>query len=103
MALPDSPTILLKFVPKITVANALVLLFACMILSVFYQIIFYRFFHPLAVFDGPFWGSVTRLWIAYHNIIEDERAVCAELHKKYGMIDPVCCLVKPRGWASISD
>lgn len=29
-----------------------------------YQIVYYRYFHPLSKFPGPFWGSVTRLWIA---------------------------------------
>lgn len=28
--------------------------------SVAYQVIYYRFFHPLAKFPGNFWGSVTR-------------------------------------------
>lgn len=31
---------------------------------VVYQIVYYRYFHPLSKFPGPFWGSVTRLWIA---------------------------------------
>ncbi|TGO77398.1 hypothetical protein BELL_0110g00210 [Botrytis elliptica] len=33
-----------------------------------YQIVYYRYFHPLKDFDGPFWGSVTRLWHTYQNI-----------------------------------
>lgn len=54
------------------------------IFSIVYQIVYYRFFHPLSKFPGPFWASVTRLWIAYHNLKEDERFVEYELHKKYG-------------------
>lgn len=49
-----------------------------------YQIVYYRFFHPLATFPGPFWGSVTRLWITWHNIKGDEPWVFRALHEKYG-------------------
>ena len=48
------------------------------------QILRYRFFHPLAQFPGSFWGSVTRLWITYHNVKADECTVFRELHKKHG-------------------
>ncbi|MCJ1435286.1 hypothetical protein MMC27_004658 [Xylographa pallens] len=96
MALLNSATAVSIFVSRITLANAFVLLFVCVFLPVFYQIIHYRFFHPLAAFNGPFWGSVTRAWIAYHGLIEDEHTVCAELHKKYGpviRISPTLLLV----------
>ncbi len=49
-----------------------------------YQVIYYRFFHPLAKFPGSFWASVTRLWITWHNIKEDEPTTYRELHKKHG-------------------
>lgn len=51
-----------------------------------WQIIYYRFFHPLAKFPGPFWGSVTRLWITYHNIKADECQVLQALHRQYGSV-----------------
>ncbi|ROT39950.1 flavonoid 3',5'-hydroxylase [Sodiomyces alkalinus F11] len=51
-----------------------------------YQIVYYRFFHPLSQFPGSFWASVTRLWIAYHNVKADECEVYQELHKKHGPI-----------------
>ena len=54
--------------------------------SVLYQIVYYRFFHPLAAFPGPFWASVTRLWITYVNIRGQEADKCHELHKKYGPV-----------------
>lgn len=38
--------------------------------NVVFQIISYRFFHPLSKFPGSFWASVTRLWITYHNVKE---------------------------------
>lgn len=55
------------------------------ILRLLYQVIHYRFFHPLSNFRGPFWASVTRLWIAYHHLMEDECTVFWNLHKLYGM------------------
>jgi hypothetical protein len=67
-----------------TVKNALLFLLAYIALSAIYQVIRYRFFHPLSKFPGPFWGSVTRLWFAYRNLIGDENDVCMELHKQYG-------------------
>src|SRR5699024_8773824 len=50
-----------------------------------YQVVHYHFFHPLAKFPGPFWGGVTRLWLAYHNLIGDELATFGRLHEEYGM------------------
>jgi len=85
MASTESPTILSALLSKLTIANAFLLLVAYIAYHVLYQVIYYRFFHPLAKFPGPFWGSVTRIWIAYHNIKEDECAVFTELIKKYGM------------------
>lgn len=48
------------------------------------QIVYYRFVHPLSKFPGSFWGSVTRLWIAWHNVQEDECATYRSLHEKHG-------------------
>jgi hypothetical protein len=68
---------------------SLATLAACALVFVVYkvisQIIRYRFFHPLSEYPGPFWGSVTRLWIAYHNYKADELQVVKALHEKYGM------------------
>ncbi|KFY07806.1 hypothetical protein V492_06804 [Pseudogymnoascus sp. VKM F-4246] len=69
-----------------TFGNLIPAFFGYLALRVLYQIVYYRFFHPLSKFPGPFWASVTRLWIAYHNIKEDEPYVEHELHKKYGPI-----------------
>ena len=54
--------------------------------GILYQIVYYRFFHPLRHFPGPFWGSVTRLWIAYHNVKGTENDVCKALHEKHGPV-----------------
>ncbi|KAK1532130.1 flavonoid 3',5'-hydroxylase [Colletotrichum costaricense] len=66
--------------------NILLLSAAYVLWKLLYQIVYYRFYHPLAKFPGPFWGSVTRLWITYHNVKEDECRVNQELHKKYGPV-----------------
>lgn len=75
-----------------TLASSLELAFllsAAYVLGSFvWQIVYYRFFHPLAGFPGPFWGSVTRLWITYHNVMEDECKVFQALHQKYGTYGP---------------
>ena len=84
MASSEYLTISSTLLSKLTIGNALLLLFAYVAYCGLYQVIYYRFFHPLAKFPGPFWGSVTRIWIAYHNIKEDECAVYTELLKKYG-------------------
>lgn len=57
---------------------------AYVVMSFGYQVIYYRFFHLLRNFPGPFWASVTRLWITYHNIKGDEPQTFQALHQKYG-------------------
>lgn len=70
----------------ITPLNVLLAVIMLPIVSFAYQIIYYRFCHPLRHFPGPFWSSVTRLWIAYHDILGDECEVELALHKKYGPV-----------------
>ncbi|KAI0845509.1 flavonoid 3',5'-hydroxylase [Daldinia vernicosa] len=55
-------------------------------LVILYQIIYYRFLHPLSSFPGPFWGSVTRLWLTYHHVKATELQVFESLHKKHGPV-----------------
>jgi hypothetical protein len=49
-----------------------------------YRYIYNTYFHPLSKFPGPFWGRMTRLWLAYHNIRSTEVEAEYKLHKKYG-------------------
>ncbi|KAK3709860.1 hypothetical protein LTR37_010690 [Vermiconidia calcicola] len=70
----------------LTIRNLSFLILAYFIFSWLEQIIRYRFFSPIRNFPGPFWASVTRLWIAYHNLKEDECETELALHKKYGPI-----------------
>ncbi|KAL2812644.1 cytochrome P450 [Aspergillus granulosus] len=75
-----------QLVAQLTVINVVVGVAAYFALKFLHQIIYYRFFHPLSVFPGPFWGSVTRLWIAWHNINETELPTVYALTKKYGPV-----------------
>ncbi|RDW74279.1 cytochrome P450 [Aspergillus mulundensis] len=71
---------------QLTLANVVLGCVAYVALKFIYQIVYYRFFHPLSVFPGPFWGSVTRLWIAWHNLNETELPTVYDLTKKYGPV-----------------
>ena len=68
----------------LTVTNVFLSFVAYIVLNFAYQIVYYRFFHPLSVFPGPFWASVTRLWIALQNLQETEYLTLYELSKRYG-------------------
>lgn len=70
---------------QVTVTSAILGFVAYLALKFVYQIVYYHFFHPLAIFPGPFWGGVTRLWITWHNLRGTEVPVVHELTKKYGM------------------
>ncbi|THY78911.1 flavonoid 3',5'-hydroxylase [Aureobasidium pullulans] len=70
----------------LTFRNLVLAVIGYVVARVIYQIVYYRWFHPLSKFPGPFWASVTRLWIAYHNLKEDEPMVAFELHRKYGPV-----------------
>lgn len=46
--------------------------------------IYQRFFHPFASIPGPFWGSLTRLWMTKHSWDGDMNTVMMALHAKHG-------------------
>lgn len=89
----------------LTVTNVLLSLIAYVTFKIVYQIVYYRFFHPLSVFPGPFWASVTRLWIARHAYRGTEYLALHELSKKHGMwkiprqatLSDLKLLPRPRG------
>jgi hypothetical protein len=68
----------------LTVSNFILGLIVYVVFKFGYQIVYYRFFHPLSKFPGPFWGSVTRLWIAWHNLQETEVPTVYQLTKEHG-------------------
>lgn len=43
-----------------------------------------RLVHPLEHIPGPFWASVTRLWMIHHVLRGDMDVVQRALHQKYG-------------------
>lgn len=71
-----------RFGPYMTGTNLAGGFALALLVPFIYQIIYYRFFHPLKEFDGPFWGSVTRLWHTYHNIRGVELETYARLLKE---------------------
>ena len=58
------------------------------------QIIYYRYFHPLRGFPGPFWASVTRLWIGWHCWRQTELETEKALHEKYGRLSCIFFFVR---------
>lgn len=54
------------------------------ILQLLVQLIVYPFFHPLSKFHGSYWGSVSRLWMAYEFWKGTELSTLQKLHEKHG-------------------
>jgi hypothetical protein len=52
------------------------------------NVVYRRFFHPLAKIPGPFFPAVTRLYIWYWNVIKDGHFYrkIEELHARYGPV-----------------
>lgn len=78
-------SILSQILTRVTVTNTFLFILAYLAIKVVKQIVYYRFFSPIKDFPGPFWGSVTRLWLAWHNVNSTEVKTMQELHEKYGM------------------
>ncbi|KAG9519726.1 cytochrome P450, partial [Aureobasidium melanogenum] len=47
-------------------------------------IVYTRFFHPLKHIPGPFWASISRLWMVYRIRRGDMEIVQRRLHAQYG-------------------
>ncbi|KAH0162625.1 cytochrome P450, partial [Aureobasidium melanogenum] len=59
-------------------------------------IVYTRFFHPLKHIPGPFWASISRLWMVYRIRQGDMEVVQRRLHAQYGPLvriapDEVAC------------
>lgn len=54
--------------------------------SLISYIVYQRYYHPLAKIPGPFWASVTRLWLLQESWTLQRHRMEMELHKKYGKI-----------------
>ncbi|PWY82001.1 putative P450 monooxygenase [Aspergillus heteromorphus CBS 117.55] len=69
-----------------TIRNAPLSVVGFVALRFLYQIIHYRFFHPLRRYPGPFWASVTRLWQAWHLFWGSDLEVHWKAVQKYGPV-----------------
>lgn len=58
------------------------------------SIVVTRYFHPLSKFPGPFWASVTRLWIAVVSLSGKEHEVLYKLHERYGKRNVVAAVAR---------
>ncbi|KAI4718502.1 cytochrome P450 [Aureobasidium sp. EXF-10727] len=81
MPVIDSPVVPLAEQASNTVLLAFFFT-ACLSAYIVYQ----RFFHPLASVPGPFWASLTRLWITKHSWDGDMHRTMIALHEKHGPI-----------------
>ena len=81
----DAVNLILEILSKVILGRICLTVLSFIVLSFSYQIIYYRFFHPLSIFPGPFWASVTRLYSAYFNFVGIHYSNEWKLHQKYGM------------------
>ena len=58
---------------------------ALLVLPLVY-IVYQRFFHPLASVPGPFFASLSRLWMIKHAWDGDMNVTMIDLHSKYGTL-----------------
>ncbi|KAI9713247.1 MAG: hypothetical protein M1820_001234 [Bogoriella megaspora] len=54
-------------------------------LAIFY-VIYQRYLHPLAGIPGPFWASLSRLWLVKHCRDGDMHRVMIALHERHGKL-----------------
>lgn len=63
----------------------------CLFLLLLYFIpwvIYTRYFHPLSGIPGPFWASISRIWIAKQGASGKLDQVVRNLHKELGINHP---------------
>ena len=68
----------------ISIAHASVLLPLFLLVSTLCYVIYQRYFHPLASVPGPFWASLTRLWMVKHSWEGDMHTTMIALHAQHG-------------------
>ncbi|KAJ5703679.1 P450 monooxygenase [Penicillium malachiteum] len=94
----DSPLLqaLANMFKLVTISNIFFSMMGLIVIQFLSQIVYYRLFHPLKRFPGPFWASVTRLWQAWHFVRGNELNAQWQAVKKYGpvvRISPTMLLV----------
>ncbi|KAL4936252.1 hypothetical protein BDV06DRAFT_233587 [Aspergillus oleicola] len=70
----------------ITFPSILLAVIAFISVYISIQIIYYKCFHPLRHYPGPFWAGVTSLWSAWHIFWGTETLECWEATKKWGPV-----------------
>lgn len=69
-----------------------------LIVSILSYVVYQHFLHPLASIPGPFWASLSRLWMTKHAWDGDMNVTMIALHDKHGR------LVRTGPWeVSVSD
>ncbi|KAL3462800.1 putative P450 monooxygenase [Aspergillus heterothallicus] len=61
-------------------------LIGCFLVHCLWHIIYYRYFHELRHFPGPFWASVTRLWYTWHFFNGTQTEAEWKAVQKYGPV-----------------
>jgi hypothetical protein len=69
-----------------TAARGLIGLVSLVLVYGFGQILYYRLFHPLARFPGPFFASFTNFWKVYQVASGRYEDALLDLHRKYGKL-----------------
>ena len=67
-----------------SLSNIALWLLCLLLLSLLYQVVYNHFYHPLSSYPGPRLAGITRIWLAWHNYVEDETHVCWEAIQNYG-------------------
>ena len=57
-----------------------------LVISAALYVVYQRFFHPFASIPGPFWASLTRLWMTKHSWDGDMNTTMIALHEKHGSL-----------------
>ncbi|KAB8342796.1 hypothetical protein FH972_022394 [Carpinus fangiana] len=85
MAVYDFPFTTPHGLPPLQAAiTPFILLLACLL--VLSYIVYQRFFSPLAGIPGPFWASVSRIWITKLSWHGGTHRVMVDLHAKHGKL-----------------
>lgn len=71
---------------RIPQGQSALLLFIAFFGSLAAYVVYQRFFHPLSSIPGPFWASLTRLWITKHSWDGDMHRTMIALHETHGAL-----------------
>lgn len=52
----------------------------------FFWVLYQRVFSAFAKVPGPYWASLSRVWLAYHSYTGDLHIVTMRLHEVHGKV-----------------